>query len=70
MAVASMTVCGLVLALTGPYRIALFVASNQTRTVGWGAAGGWIAAVVYVFLFGTTLACRWRPRAWQRIRIL
>jgi MATE family multidrug resistance protein len=34
---------------------------------GWGAIGGWIAAVIYVLALGTTLALRWRSRAWQRI---
>lgn len=37
---------------------------------GYGAAGGWIAAVVYVCLLGLTLFARWRSRAWQRIRVL
>jgi multidrug resistance protein, MATE family len=38
--------------------------------LGWGAAGGWIAAVVYVMLLGTTLALRWRSRAWQKLSVL
>lgn len=37
--------------------------------LGWGAAGGWIAAVIYVFLLGTFLVFRWRSRAWQRLRV-
>jgi MATE family multidrug resistance protein len=36
---------------------------------GWGATGGWIAALVYLIVLGTTLFLRWRSRAWQRIRI-
>jgi multidrug resistance protein, MATE family len=37
--------------------------------LGYGAAGGWTAVVIYVVLLGTTLLLRWRSRAWQRIRI-
>lgn len=36
---------------------------------GLGAAGGWIAAVVYVFLLGMFLFLRWRSRAWQRMNV-
>lgn len=36
---------------------------------GYGAAGGWLAAVIYVALLGTMLYLRWRSRAWQRIRL-
>ena len=36
---------------------------------GYGALGGWAALVFYVMLLGTTLALRWRSRAWQRIRL-
>jgi len=36
---------------------------------GWGAAGGWIAAVVYVGLLGTALAWRWRSLRWQAMRL-
>jgi MATE family multidrug resistance protein len=36
---------------------------------GYGAAGGWVAVVIYIILLGTTLFLRWRSRAWQRIRI-
>lgn len=36
---------------------------------GLGAAGGWIAAVVYVFVLGTFLVLRWKSRAWQRIAL-
>lgn len=35
--------------------------------LGWGAYGGWIAAVVYVMALGLTLALRWRSLAWQRL---
>lgn len=34
---------------------------------GWGAAGGWIAAVVYVMGLGVALFLRWRSGAWRRI---
>ncbi len=37
--------------------------------LGYGAAGGWTAVVIYVVLLGATLFLRWRSRAWQRIRI-
>ncbi len=37
--------------------------------LGYGAAGGWVAVVIYVVLLGVTLFLRWRSRAWQRIRI-
>ncbi len=36
---------------------------------GLGAAGGWLAALLYVFALGTTLWLRWRSRAWQKIRL-
>ncbi len=37
--------------------------------LGYGAAGGWTAVLIYVVLLGATLFLRWRSRAWQRIRI-
>ena len=37
--------------------------------LGYGAAGGWVAVVIYVVLLGATLFLRWRSRVWQRIRI-
>jgi MATE family multidrug resistance protein len=36
---------------------------------GWGAVGGWIAALLYVFALGTVLFLRWRSGAWKRIRL-
>ena len=36
---------------------------------GWGAIGGWSAAVVYVAALGCTLAWRWRSRRWQSITL-
>jgi len=36
---------------------------------GWGAAGGWIAAVVYIGLLGSALAWRWRSLRWQAMRL-
>jgi MATE family multidrug resistance protein len=37
--------------------------------LGYGAAGGWTAVVIYVVLLGMTLLLRWRSRAWQRIKL-
>jgi MATE family multidrug resistance protein len=34
---------------------------------GFGAVGGWFAALVYIFFLGLMLFLRWRSRAWQRI---
>ena len=34
---------------------------------GYGAAGGWMAAVVYVSLVGVVMLARWRSRAWERM---
>ncbi len=34
---------------------------------GFGAAGGWMAAVVYVSLVGVLMLARWRSRAWERM---
>ena len=36
---------------------------------GWGAVGGWIAAVAYVGLLGSTLAWRWRSGRWQAMTL-
>lgn len=36
---------------------------------GYGAVGGWSAAVVYVVLLGVTLLMRWRSGAWRRIEL-
>jgi MATE family multidrug resistance protein len=36
---------------------------------GYGAVGGWVAVLVYIFVLGSTLLLRWRSRAWQRIRL-
>jgi MATE family multidrug resistance protein len=36
---------------------------------GFGATGGWSAALVYTMLLGTTLLLRWRSGAWQKIRL-
>jgi MATE family multidrug resistance protein len=41
----------------------------QAPGAGWGAVGGWTAAVVYVAALGTTLAWRWRSRRWQQLRL-
>jgi MATE family multidrug resistance protein len=36
---------------------------------GFGAVGGWIALLGYIFFLGLAMLWRWRARAWQRIRI-
>jgi MATE family multidrug resistance protein len=37
--------------------------------LGWGAAGGWVAAVIYCCALGTSLFLRWRSGAWRRISL-
>ncbi len=37
--------------------------------MGWGATGGWIAAVIYVFALGIAVNLRWRSGAWRRIKV-
>jgi MATE family multidrug resistance protein len=32
---------------------------------GWGAVGGWTAALIYILCLGLTLLYRWRSRVWQ-----
>jgi MATE family multidrug resistance protein len=34
---------------------------------GWGAAGGWVAAVIYCMALGVSLFLRWRSGAWRSI---
>jgi multidrug resistance protein, MATE family len=34
---------------------------------GWGAAGGWFAALIYVCCLGVMLFWRWRSGAWRRL---
>jgi MATE family multidrug resistance protein len=36
---------------------------------GWGAVGGWFAAVIYICCLGVMLFLRWYSRAWQRISL-
>ena len=36
---------------------------------GLGAAGGWVAVVVYVLVLGLVLLARWRSRAWERVHL-
>ena len=36
---------------------------------GFGAAGGWVGAIVYIAALGVTLLLRWRSGAWRRIRL-
>ncbi len=33
--------------------------------LGWGAVGGWLAALAYVFALGLALFLRWRSGAWR-----
>jgi MATE family multidrug resistance protein len=37
--------------------------------LGYGAAGGWLALLVYVILLGGALYLRWRSNGWQKIRL-
>ncbi len=36
---------------------------------GWGAMGGWVAALVYTIGLGLSLWLRWQSRAWQKINV-
>jgi MATE family multidrug resistance protein len=36
---------------------------------GYGAVGGWFAAVIYILLLGVTLYLRWYSGAWRRVEI-
>ncbi len=36
---------------------------------GWGAVGGWLAALLYIVAAGLTLFARWRSGAWRKIRL-
>jgi multidrug resistance protein, MATE family len=36
---------------------------------GYGAVGGWFAALIYICCLGVMLFLRWRSRAWQRIEL-
>jgi MATE family multidrug resistance protein len=36
---------------------------------GWGAYGGWTAALLYLMVLGIALFVRWRSGVWQKIRI-
>jgi multidrug resistance protein, MATE family len=36
---------------------------------GFGAVGGWFAALIYICCLGVMLFLRWRSRAWQRIEL-
>lgn len=35
--------------------------------MGWGATGGWFAALIYIVALGALMGWRWRSRAWQRV---
>ncbi len=34
---------------------------------GFGAVGGWFAALIYIFVLGLMLLLRWRSGAWRRV---
>lgn len=36
---------------------------------GWGAIGGWVAALTYIVMNSLVLLLRWRSPAWERIRL-
>ncbi len=36
---------------------------------GWGAIGGWAAAVVYIAALGVAMWLRWRSGAWEKIKL-
>ena len=36
---------------------------------GFGAVGGWLAAVIYICLIGSVMLLRWRSHAWERITL-
>jgi len=36
---------------------------------GWGAVGGWFAALIYICCLGVMLFLRWYSRTWQRISL-
>ncbi|MCC6575218.1 MAG: MATE family efflux transporter [Planctomycetes bacterium] len=38
--------------------------------VGWGAAGGWIAAVIYVVLLACAMFTRWISGAWKKFGVV
>jgi multidrug resistance protein, MATE family len=40
---------------------------NFLPALGYGAVGGWLAAVVYIMLLGIMLRLRWGSGAWRRI---
>ena len=42
---------------------------NFLPQYGFGAVGGWSAAVIYVCLIGLTMLARWRSKAWERIKV-
>ena len=42
---------------------------NFLPQFGFGAVGGWSAAVIYVCLIGLTMLARWRSKAWEKIRV-
>jgi MATE family multidrug resistance protein len=37
--------------------------------LGWGAAGGWLASLLYIVALGVMMWLRWRSGAWQRLKL-
>jgi len=37
---------------------------------GFGAVGGWFAALAYICCLGTMLFLRWRSGAWRRVALV
>jgi MATE family multidrug resistance protein len=42
---------------------------NFLPQFGWGAYGGWTAALLYLMALGMALFVRWRSGVWQKIRL-
>ncbi len=72
--VPAVVVLGLAWGLFIPLAHVMTFAPNQgwipgLPALGWGATGGWIAAVVYCCALGSSLALRWRSGAWRTIAL-
>jgi MATE family multidrug resistance protein len=37
--------------------------------LGWGAVGGWIAALFYIFFLAVLLFARWHSGVWQKLKV-
>jgi len=42
---------------------------NFLPQFGWGSAGAWTAALIYMIVMSCALAWRWRSGAWRKIRL-